>query len=187
MNGHSSNGISNLHAMALESAAELLLAGSGEAHETKPQRVLLDGSTTIGRQKGHAVVLQSKRKGHETMISRKHAVISYEPSTGWRIEDQNSLNGLLVNGRRTKAAPLRDGDSIGLGDSHNVCVTSIFTFAAVILGFRLRWAPSIHVHTCPEPSSSLTHFERTVSNAAPQKKLLKKLASRPRPQLLQSQ
>ncbi len=47
-------------------------------------------------------------------ISRKHAQI-VQDKTGWRIQDCDSANGLLVNGRPTTNARLAEGDRIEIG------------------------------------------------------------------------
>lgn len=44
-------------------------------------------------------------------VSRKHCRFSYS-SEGWRIEDLNSLNGIMVNGQRVNQANLHQGDRI---------------------------------------------------------------------------
>jgi len=50
----------------------------------------------------------------DSTVSRRHALIV---SRGQRtlILDDRSLNGVYVNGRRVKEAPLRDGDVVVLG------------------------------------------------------------------------
>ena len=47
--------------------------------------------------------------------SRVHAEIRCEPTGAWIITDLGSLNGVFVNGRRIKSAPLRDADMIRIG------------------------------------------------------------------------
>jgi pSer/pThr/pTyr-binding forkhead associated (FHA) protein len=50
----------------------------------------------------------------DATVSRRHALIVRDEA-GTRILDDRSLNGVLVAGRRTSAATLRDGDVIELG------------------------------------------------------------------------
>ena len=50
----------------------------------------------------------------DATVSRRHALIVRDDA-GTRILDDRSLNGVRVAGRRTSAAPLRDGDVIELG------------------------------------------------------------------------
>ncbi len=48
-------------------------------------------------------------------VSRHHAELRQRPSGEWEIIDLNSTNGIKVNGRRTTASPLRDGDQVTVG------------------------------------------------------------------------
>ena len=50
-----------------------------------------------------------------TMVSRNHCRI-IPIGAEWKIEDQNSTNGLFVNGTRLSRAPLKDGDVIRIGE-----------------------------------------------------------------------
>jgi pSer/pThr/pTyr-binding forkhead associated (FHA) protein len=47
-------------------------------------------------------------------VSRRHAIV-HQRSAGTRILDDRSANGTFVNGRRTLAADLHDGDVVVLG------------------------------------------------------------------------
>src|SRR5258706_3948184 len=50
-----------------------------------------------------------------TMVSRNHC--RFIPNKrGWKVEDQKSTNGLLVNSKRIQAADLRDGDLVRIGE-----------------------------------------------------------------------
>lgn len=48
-------------------------------------------------------------------VSRRHAVVAIDEDKPPRILDDRSLNGLLVNGRKTDWAELREGDSVVIG------------------------------------------------------------------------
>jgi pSer/pThr/pTyr-binding forkhead associated (FHA) protein len=75
------------------------------------ERVLLPlrpGTTHVGRRFGADLVLDDQS------VSRRHAIV-HQRSTGTRILDDRSANGTFVNGRRTTAAELRDGDVVVLG------------------------------------------------------------------------
>lgn len=62
----------------------------------------------LGRDADNDVVIA------DTSISRAHALLA--PSgAGWQVQDMNSSNGVLVNGRRVESAVLTDGDEIRLG------------------------------------------------------------------------
>lgn len=63
----------------------------------------------MGRESGNAIVIP------DINASRVHAEIRCEPTGAWVITDLGSLNGVFVNGRRIKSAPLRDADMIRIG------------------------------------------------------------------------
>jgi hypothetical protein len=50
------------------------------------------------------------------MVSRRHAIVRLDTGEQLWIEDQNSFNGTLVNGRRITREPLNPGDMVRLGD-----------------------------------------------------------------------
>jgi hypothetical protein len=62
----------------------------------------------IGRSNQCDVVVQG------ATVSRRHAVIRFD-NGGYVIEDVSSGGGVLVNGQRQKASPLKNGDEIGIG------------------------------------------------------------------------
>ncbi len=70
-------------------------------------------SITLGRDAGNTVVLESQ------FVSKRHALVSWTPR-GVRIEDQDSANGLTVNGLAVHAAQLSPGDVIQIGDQRLV-------------------------------------------------------------------
>lgn len=63
----------------------------------------------MGRESANAIVIP------DINASRVHAEIHCEPTGVWVITDLGSLNGVFVNGRRIKSAPLRDADMIRIG------------------------------------------------------------------------
>lgn len=63
----------------------------------------------MGRESANAIVIP------DINASRVHAEIRCEPTGAWVITDLGSLNGVFVNGRRIKSAPLRDADMIRIG------------------------------------------------------------------------
>ena len=97
------------------------------SHERTPARLVLqrpDGeelvyaleqgrSVTLGRDAGNTIVLPSQ------FVSKRHALLSWTPR-GVRIEDQDSANGLTVNGLTVHAAQLSSGDVIQIGDQRMV-------------------------------------------------------------------
>ena len=70
-------------------------------------------STTLGRDASNTIVLASN------FVSKRHALVSWTPR-GVRIEDQDSANGLTVNGLTVHAAQLSPGDVIQIGDQRLV-------------------------------------------------------------------
>ncbi|AMY07198.1 ABC transporter ATP-binding/permease protein [Luteitalea pratensis] len=97
------------------------------SHERTPARFVLqrpDGeelvygldqgrSVTLGRDTGNTIVFASQ------FVSKRHALVSWTPR-GVRIEDQDSANGITVNGLTVHAAQLSSGDMIQIGDQHLV-------------------------------------------------------------------
>ena len=97
------------------------------SHDRAPARLVLqrpDGeelvyaleqgrSITLGRDAGNTIVLASQ------FVSKRHALVSWTPR-GVRIEDQDSANGLTVNGLTVHAAQLSAGDVIQIGDQRLV-------------------------------------------------------------------
>jgi pSer/pThr/pTyr-binding forkhead associated (FHA) protein len=65
---------------------------------------------TVGRQDGNTIRLTERN------VSRQHARL-VRNEHGFRIEDLDSYNGVIVNGTRIdRAVDLRDGDRVGVGD-----------------------------------------------------------------------
>jgi hypothetical protein len=71
-------------------------------------RIELAQRTLIGRSEHNDVCLASP------YLSRHHAVIVGTPQ-GYYLVDLNSVNGVLLNGRRIERAALCDGDVLGVG------------------------------------------------------------------------
>src|ERR1035437_1421193 len=77
--------------------------------EGKPQRYRFTGSeVTLGRSSDNNVVL------NDFSVSRRHAVARQEGSA-WVIADQNSTNGVKVNGRFVTNAAISPGDVVTIG------------------------------------------------------------------------
>lgn len=70
-------------------------------------------TVTLGRDAGNTIVLPSQ------FVSKRHAQVSWTPR-GVRIEDQDSANGIVVNGLTVHAAQLSSGDVIQIGDQRIV-------------------------------------------------------------------
>jgi chromosome segregation ATPase len=89
---------------AAEPAAEFVrVDGSHEFRHALGRR------TRIGRAPGCDLQIES------SSVSRHHALILLGPHEAI-IEDLNSTNGVLVNGRKISRQPLRDGDQVLIGD-----------------------------------------------------------------------
>lgn len=70
-------------------------------------------TVTLGRDASNTIVLASQ------FVSKRHALVSFTPR-GVRIEDQDSANGIVVNGLTVHAAQLSNGDVVQLGDQRIV-------------------------------------------------------------------
>jgi pSer/pThr/pTyr-binding forkhead associated (FHA) protein len=71
---------------------------------------VLGRRTTLGRTPDNDIRLDVN------FVSRHHAVILTSPKHTI-IEDLNSTNGVVVNGRRITRQPLNDGDVVNIGTS----------------------------------------------------------------------
>lgn len=88
--------------------AKLLVQESGaEPREFE----LVDAEVHIGRELDNALRIP------DPSISRHHCVIR-KGATGYEVQDLQSSNGVLVNGNRVQASPLKHGDRITLGQIH---------------------------------------------------------------------
>ena len=77
--------------------------------EGKPQRYrLASGEVSLGRSSDNDVVL------NDFSVSRRHATVKREGSN-WIVADQNSTNGIKVNGRFAGNAVLAPGDVVTIG------------------------------------------------------------------------
>lgn len=92
-----------------EGPALLWLDAQGRA---RARALPSSGGFTIGRDSDVEVALSA-----DGLVSRRHAVVSAEPS-GWRVTDLGSLNGTYLNGVRLEgSAPLVPGDVVRVGSS----------------------------------------------------------------------
>jgi hypothetical protein len=94
---------SGTHEVAPEGAARLFIR-TGDSEVVH----MLGRKTTIGRTPDNDVQVDAK------FVSRHHAVILAGP-THTIIEDLNSTNGVIVNGRRVLRQTLKDGDIVLIG------------------------------------------------------------------------
>jgi DNA repair exonuclease SbcCD ATPase subunit len=91
-------------AAAAEWSAELIRI-DGE----RPVTHVLSRRTRIGRAAGCELQIESGS------VSRHHALVVVGPREAV-IEDLNSTNGVLVNGRKVSRQPLTDGDAVTIGE-----------------------------------------------------------------------
>ncbi len=68
-------------------------------------------AVVVGRHSSNPVSL------HDTQVSRRHLELRPLPDGGYQVFDLGSGNGTLLNGQSVKAAPLRTGDRIALGQT----------------------------------------------------------------------
>ena len=104
-------------AVAQSAACALFLVSPiVEGCESLPPRIdLLRDQVVIGRSRKNAtVVVDPPPPAPPNVISRKHASIVYE-APHWVLYDNESLNGVFLNGAKTEQTELRSGDVIQLG------------------------------------------------------------------------
>jgi adenylate cyclase len=63
----------------------------------------------IGRSDTNDVVLR------DSSVSRRHASLLTTPDGGWKIQDLDSANGVVINGKFVKEAKLKNNDQIAVG------------------------------------------------------------------------
>jgi chromosome segregation ATPase len=107
------------HEIAPDGDKRLLIRSEGDSDVVH----VLGRKTSVGRTPDNDLQIDAK------FISRHHAVILAGPAHTI-IEDLNSTNGVLVNGRRITRQTLKDGDSVMIGKT-------VFRFA-VRPGFERR-------------------------------------------------
>jgi hypothetical protein len=93
--------------LAPEGATRLLVRAESGADVVH----VLGRKTSIGRTPDNDLQVETK------FISRHHAVVLAGP-IHTIIEDLNSTNGVLVNGRKVTRQTLRDGDTVTIGKTH---------------------------------------------------------------------
>jgi len=78
----------------------------------KGSRFLVTDSATIGRSPESEIFLD------DVTVSRKHALVSLVPASGFNLKDLGSLNGTYVNGQPVVEVALAPGDEIQIGKFH---------------------------------------------------------------------
>jgi pSer/pThr/pTyr-binding forkhead associated (FHA) protein len=94
------------HEILPEGAVRLFIRSDGDAEVVH----VLGRRTTVGRTSDNDLQIDTK------FISRHHAVVLAGPNYTI-VEDLNSTNGVLVNGRRVTRHTLKDGDAVTIGRS----------------------------------------------------------------------
>lgn len=79
------------------------------------ESLLADGEILIGRGPDCHIVVR------DPLVSRHHAKIA-RAYGGYFVEDLNSTNGVMVNGRRVNKQMLKYGDRVQIG-THDLCLT----------------------------------------------------------------
>lgn len=104
--------------------------------------------TYIGRMPENHVVLD------DTKVSRSHARIVFREDK-YFVEDQDSENGILVNGEKVKSAPVRVGDQILIGSHMLEVISADDSIQPVVLNEQVdlhqdeewRLEETISIHT----------------------------------------
>jgi hypothetical protein len=89
----------------------LQLEGTSERSKPKSFNASEDRRIIIGRDPGCDVCIANN------MASRKHAIIIYDISRGWMIQDLDSANGVFLNGTIGNYMELKEGDRIKIGST----------------------------------------------------------------------
>jgi pSer/pThr/pTyr-binding forkhead associated (FHA) protein len=105
---------------------------------------LLHKAVTVGRDPANDIVVP-----HDTNVSRSHAEVQFRDGR-WLLVDLGSRNGTIVNGRRIRQHPLREGDRIQIGQ--------------ITLVFLAGDDPNVTAtsHAVPGKGSNLSRREREV-------------------------
>ena len=77
---------------------------------------LVKNAASIGRDSANDIVLLN-----DSMVSRSHAELQFRDGR-WLLLDLGSRNGTIVNGRRVRQHPLKDGDRIQCGENFFVFI-----------------------------------------------------------------
>jgi hypothetical protein len=88
------------------------------------ETLIFDNSTSIGR---HADISFDDLK-----MSKIHALFEMDPYLGWFIKDQESKNGIIVNGERRESHLLVEGDLLEVGGTQ-LRVASVSAFWKPVL------------------------------------------------------
>jgi pSer/pThr/pTyr-binding forkhead associated (FHA) protein len=103
------NNFRYIQAIVQDNKAILVTNLLGNASQTLVQPQMI---WTIGRNREAALPLRDR------IMSRRHAVILYNPTQGFYLIDLNSMNGSFINGIRIQQRqPLKDGDRIYMGST----------------------------------------------------------------------
>lgn len=107
---------------------------------------LLTNQVSIGRDPASDIFINNAE------VSRHHAVVTQQ-ANGYAIEDQGSMNGTIVDGKRLiQSYPLIPGDEIKLGKN----VTLVFELVRVPDPISTAFAPSAEQIPPPSPPTPFT-------------------------------
>ena len=81
---------------------------------SKGQKITINGKMSIGR-KGADILLNDPK------LSGIHVLFDFVEGSGWVVKDQNSRNGVWVNGLKESRHVISDLDEILIGTSRMVC------------------------------------------------------------------
>lgn len=94
--------------------------------------VVTGNRVSIGRGEENDVMFMDLKS------SRKHAEMALDMSGAWSVRDLGSANGIIHNGAVTRAASLKSGDTIAIGET-------VFEFVPGDVGTRTLMAPAKNV------------------------------------------
>jgi pSer/pThr/pTyr-binding forkhead associated (FHA) protein/uncharacterized RDD family membrane protein YckC len=149
--------------------AKLLVHESTGAREFE----IIDNEVHMGRELDNTLRLP------DPSISRHHCVIR-KLGGGFEIQDLQSSNGVLVNGNRVQASPLRDGDRITLGQVQ-LTFQDPHPEGNATVAFQMQESPLVPTGTVRMSADELAaiHIGKPVGEADPNIALQEQISTGP--------
>ena len=85
--------------------------------DARGRRYPVGAELIVGRDPNSGLVIDPARFGPAAeSVSARHARVFRDPALGYLVEDLDSLNGVWIGEAPTHLHPLRDGDTVSLGE-----------------------------------------------------------------------
>ena len=111
----------------------------------KGKQLNLKESTSIGRKDAEILL-------NDVKLSGTHAFLKYDPTRGWFIKDNDSRNGIWVNGIREHEIQIQDGLEVQMGQSILLCKLIVKASKRAEGGF-IQWVQKLLKQVPNRPSS----------------------------------